>query len=196
MDEPLQILTAEPPLIAGNGFIVTGLVVVAAPQEFMTRNVIVSTPGATPVTTPPDTVALLLLVSHALYSASAAPLTLNVIDDDTHTEPVPLILPASGDSLTVIVAIVLSVPQPLVTTYFMVSLPGLTLVTVPVLLTVATEVLVLLQMPPGVVALSVALLPVHIVEAPVMTGAVRGELTVTVTLAVSEQLLALVPVTV
>ena len=156
----------------------------------------VSTPEATPVTTPPDTVALLLLASHALYRPPVVPLTLSVTEDDTHTESAPLILPAPGDELTVIAVIALSVPQLLVTTYFIVSTPPLTPVTNPVALTVARLVLVLPQAPPGNTSLSVVALPSHTTVAPVMAGTVSDEFTVTVTLEVSEQLLALLPVTV
>ena len=154
-----------------------------------------STPEVTPVTTPPDTVALALLTSHALYNAPAAPMLLSVIEDAAHTESAPLRLPASGDGLTMIVVVALSVPQLLVTVYVIVSLPAFTPVITPALLTVALSLLTL-HVPPAIPSISAVLLPEHTPVAPVIAGTAGIEPTVTVTLDASEQPLVLVPVTV
>ena len=170
MDEPLQILTADPALMEGNEFTVTGFIAVATPQEFMTRYIIVSTPGVTPVTTSPDTEALPLLVSHELYRIPDAPLTLRVIGDDTHTEPAPLILPASGNGLMVTENEVIAVPQTLVYEYSIVSTPALTPVTNK-LPEIAAFSLVADQVPPGVTSVKLTREPAHTSGIPVIVPA-------------------------
>ena len=73
----------------------------------------VSIPALSPFTSPePSTVAALLL---ALHAPPASPLLLKVSDDDTHTEPAPLILPAFGSGFTVIDVLALVVQPSLVT---------------------------------------------------------------------------------
>jgi hypothetical protein len=71
----------------------------------------VSTPAVVPETTPPATVALLLLALHAPPAAASV----NVIDEPTQTVDGPVMLPAFGNELTVMVFVAVAVPHPLVT---------------------------------------------------------------------------------
>ena len=70
----------------------------------------VSAPAVTPVTTPPETVALILLLLHV------PPVTpsVKVIAEPAHTLDAPVILPAFGVGFTVMVLVTVAVPQLLV----------------------------------------------------------------------------------
>ena len=71
-------------------------------------------PVATPVTTP---VALLMVATDTLLLLQVPPLTVevSVIDAPVHTVAGPLIVPADGDGLIVIVFVATAVPQLFVT---------------------------------------------------------------------------------
>src|SRR5450432_4164599 len=107
------------------------------------------------------------------------PLLVNVVADPAQTVRAPLIAPATGSGLTVISADAIEVPQLLVTVYFMVAVPDALPVTTPVELTVATAVLLLLQVPTLVLLLEyVAVARTHTVEAPLTVPAFGSGLTV------------------
>ena len=85
-----------------------------------------------------------------------------------------------GGLLTVIDFVALAVPQLLVTVYFMVAVPAATPVTTPVPeFTVATAVLLLLQLPPLVPLLvNVVVDPAQTVEEPLIVPAFGAAFTV------------------
>ena len=92
-------------------------------------------PAVTPVTTP----ALVIVATPVLedvhgLTAAGVPDPVNVVVDPTHTVNVPVIV---GCALTVIVTVL---EQPLLLVYVITVVPGLTPVTTPALLTVATPV--------------------------------------------------------
>lgn len=86
-------------------------VAVAVPHTLVTRYMIVSIPLVIPVTTPPVTDALVLLLLHT------PPVTAfeSVIVDPMHTPEGPVIVPAFGNGLTVIPFVAETVPHELVT---------------------------------------------------------------------------------
>ena len=98
IDEPAHTLV-NPDILPAYGSALTaiGFVATALPQELVTVYLIVSTPPDTPVTKPPDTVALPLLL---LHRPPAAP-SVSVIDAPWHTLEAPLIVPATGANCTV-----------------------------------------------------------------------------------------------
>lgn len=71
----------------------------------------VAVPGVIPVTVPPVTEAFVLLLLHTPPGA----ISVNVIEDPSHTLPGPLMVPASGNGLTVIILVATAVPHELVT---------------------------------------------------------------------------------
>jgi hypothetical protein len=166
IEEPAH--TVDKPVITpalGNAFIVTAFVAVAVPHPLVTAYIIVSMPGVTPVTTPPDTIAVALLALHVPPEAASV----NVIDEPIHTPDAPAIVPALGSGLIVTAFDVVVVPQPLVIAYMIVSVPAVTPVTTPVR-TVAVALLAL-QMPPEVASVNVIEEPAHTFDAPVITPA-------------------------
>lgn len=113
--------------------------------------VIIDTPSSTPVTIPPETVAL--PTSELLHDP--VPAAVNVTDDPSHTLLVPVI--AGAAALT---ATVLMLRQPLPNAYVMFVEPTVPPVTIPVPLpTDAIALLALLHVPPVTVLLSVIVVP-------------------------------------
>src|SRR5579872_4877649 len=144
---PAQIVSA--PNIApalGNGLTVIGCVATAEPQLPVVVYLIVSSPPATPVTTPP-----LLTVASPLLELQVPPgaRSVTVIVVPTHRLLGPNIVPAVRYAPIVTGLVVENVPQTSVTEYLIVSIPELTPVRKPVLVIVASA-LVTLQVPPGV----------------------------------------------
>ena len=124
----------------------------------------IAEPAVAPVTTPvvDTTVAIeVLLQLHVPLPAS-----LNVVDKPAQTVVFPII--AFGKGLTVTVLVVI---QPVPSIYVMVVVPGDTLVTTPEPegTMVATEVLLLLQVPPAVASLNVVIKPMQTLAKPVIT---------------------------
>ena len=68
-------------------------------------------PAKTPVTTPPVTIAVALLLLHTPPAAAS----LSVITDPAHTPEGPVMVPALGEELTVTNVVAAAVPQPLLT---------------------------------------------------------------------------------
>ena len=93
--------------------------------------------------------------------------------------------PTVGVVFTVTTAVVVAVPQLFVFENVMVVVPVLIPVTTPVLPTLATEVLLLAQVPPVVVSVSVMAEPTHTVAGPLMIPAVGAGSTVTLCTEVS-----------
>jgi len=145
-------------------------------------------PDDTPVTIPPDTVAIVVAV--LLHVPPAAADAVSVTVAPGHTFAVPLIDPPAGRPLTVTALVVMVLPQVLVSVYFMFDVPVVTPVTRPLALTVALLVALLVHAPPGSDAASTSVAPAHNVPAPVITAAVGTVFTVaTVVAAAVPQLL-------
>ena len=72
----------------------------------------VDVPADTPPTVPPLTVATPVLV--LLHMPPVAP-SLNAVVEPAHTVAVPVMVPATGNGLTVTTCVAATVPQPLVT---------------------------------------------------------------------------------
>ena len=68
-------------------------------------------PAVTPVTTPPATVAAVLLLLHTPPGTLSDKVALEL----THTPDAPVIVPAFGDAFTVTVFVVVASPHPLLT---------------------------------------------------------------------------------
>src|SRR5664279_3662476 len=109
--EPLQTLVA--PDIAGTtgvAFTVIDFVELTEPQVVVTVYLIVAVPAATPVTTPPLTVAIAaLLVLHTPPGVASE----SVIDEPLQTAAAPVIANTVGAALTVIIVLT-AVIHPLV----------------------------------------------------------------------------------
>lgn len=99
-------------------------------------------------------------------------------DEPIHTNAEPEMVPADVGGFTTTVCSVLAVPQPLETVYEIVTVPGLTPVTVPELLTVAKAVLLLLHVPPLPDPLRLSVAPWHTLPPPVIVPADGSGLTV------------------
>jgi hypothetical protein len=123
-------------------------------------------PALTPVTTPADTdaTAVLLLLHEPPLTASV-----RVIVDPGHTVAGPLMVPAEAPEVTVTVV----VTAPHDSMYVIIVVPEVIPDTTPLPEPmVATEVLLLLQVPPDTLLLSVLVVPVHTVVVPVIGDAV------------------------
>src|ERR1035437_1236341 len=84
----------------------------------------------------------------------------------------PEIVPADSMESTCTGTVTLIVPQPFVTTYLMTVVPATMPVIIPVLLTVATDGLLLVHTPPPTGSFNFAESPLHIVVIPVIVPAV------------------------
>ena len=100
-----------PAIGKGNGFTVMVFVADEDPHVFVTVYIILSIPATTPVTKPHETVAFVLLVLHA----PPATISVKAIDAPTHTLDSPVIMPAEGSVITVIVFIEVATPHEVVT---------------------------------------------------------------------------------
>ena len=143
----------------GAGPDVTLNVAVAVPQLLLTVYEIVLVPEATPVTTPARSIVIaagLLLVQvprpFAVVSESGAVELLQTVGE-------PVIVPATGNGLIVTAAVDTAEPQVVLSVYDIVAVPALTPVTTPAAFTVATTVLLLVQLPPDAVSVSVDVAP-------------------------------------
>ena len=162
----------------GDGLIVTVLLTVAAPQELITIYSIVSIPEDTPVTNPPDTMALPLVVLHKPPEEASA----KVIVEPVQTIDGPEIVPGLGNGFIVTRREAVAVPQTFVTEYFTVSTPADIPVTNPpetVAFALVTD-----HIPPGAISVKVVVAPVHIAEMPRIVPALGNGLIVTILLTV------------
>lgn len=120
-------------------------------------------PALTPVTAPPALI-VAMVISELLHVPPEGVPVSGVEVLPTQTEAGPVMV---GRLLTVTG----KVPkQPVGNVYVMITLPPLTPVTTPLLLTVALEVLELLHVPPGTDAKSAMVEPTQTVGGPVTTG--------------------------
>lgn len=140
-----------------------------------------SVPAATPVTTPlPSIVALAPDTDHTPVPVRSDKCRVS----PTHTLSEPTIAVTEGALRTVSAFDATAVPQPLVTLYVNVVAPGATVTMDPVVAPiVATAVLLLLQVPPSAVSVSVADVPGQIADGPETTPATGNGLTVIVEVA-------------
>ena len=100
-------------------------------------------------------------------------------------ELVPVIVPASGNELTVKVTAVLAVPQLLDTAYVIMAVPVLIALTTPIVLTVALLPL-LVHVPPVTEGINIDVPPGHAVVIPLMVPASGADKTLIVVVAVAE----------
>ena len=179
IDEPVH--TVDGPVIKPaltTVSIVMVFVAVDVQLMLVTVYIAVSTPAVTPVTTPPRTIACVLLILHAPPAAGSV----NVIEAPTQTLEGPLITPAFGDGFIVTVLVAMAVPQTLVTVYLIVSIPAVTPVTTPAV--TKAFALLALQVPPGAKSVNVMVLPVQTVPGPEMLPSSGNGFTVTAFVAV------------
>jgi hypothetical protein len=121
-------------------------VALAVPQLPVTVYDIVVVPDATPVTTP-DALTVATDAEEELHTPPPAVLARAVVDP-AQTVAVPVMVPAEGAALTVIVCVAVAVPPLPETVYEIVAEPGAIPVTTPVELTEAIPVADELQTPP------------------------------------------------
>jgi hypothetical protein len=159
---PIQIESRPVILTVGNGFIVTVCVAKEAHPVLVCVNVNVGAPLATPVTRPP-----LVTVAKALLLLAHVPPVVgeSVVVAPTHIAFAPVILTV-GFAFTVTVGVMDVQPVP-VWVNVNVAEPLATPVTTPALVTVATALLLLTQVPP-VVGDKVVVAPAHIALTPVI----------------------------
>jgi hypothetical protein len=181
---PVQILIV-PTGTDGSGLTLTVNVATAVPQVLVTEYDIVVTPAAIPVTMPvdaPTVPAAVALLDHAPPDT----LLLSVTVDAAQTAEVPVIVPATGDALTVITAFAL---QPEAVVYVIVVVPVARPLTIPEdVPMVATVGVLLVHVPPEGVLLRVVAVPVQILIVPVGTDGSGLTLTVNVATAVPQAL--------
>lgn len=130
-------------------------------------------PPPMPVTTADEDPIALTVATAALLLLQVPPdiVSVNVSDVPWQMVVTPVIKPGEGILFTVTVTVVNAVPQVPVTEYVIVVVPVSMPVTTPAEVIVATEVLLLLQLPPDTVAPSVVVVPTHAVVTPVMLPA-------------------------
>ena len=169
-DEPVQ--TVEGPVMApssGNGFTVTAFVAFVMPHAFVIVYLMVSTPADIPVTMPPIGMPLTvppITVACALLALQVPPfvLSVNIIEDPTHTLDGPVMLSTICSVSTLTIFIAVSVPHKLVTAYIIVSIPAEIPVTTPP--TTIARALLLVHVPPVVVSVNVMIEATHTLEGP------------------------------
>jgi uncharacterized MnhB-related membrane protein len=103
----------------------------------------------------------------------------SVIDELTHTEEAPVIVPAFGNGLIVIFFVTLAVPQLFVTVYEIVAVPAANPFTSPDVPIEAIVGALLVHEPPATALLKLRTDPTHTVDAPLMAPAFGNGLTVT-----------------
>lgn len=124
----------------------------------------ITDPALTPVTVPE----LFTEAMEALLVLHVPPLVVSTktVLKPAQTDEAPVILPAEGAALTVIDLVATAVPQIPVTEYEIVTVPAATGITIPPVLTVANDGLLLVQVPPDTELVRVIVVPVQAVEAP------------------------------
>jgi len=161
-----------PPLIAVLILLYTVTVLVAVPvhPEIFTEYVISDVPAATAVITPEEAPTVAIDEAELVHVPPVFVLVQFAIDP-THKGEVPVILCGmEDDTVTVFVAVF---TQPLtVTEYVIKDVPADTPVTTPEEFIVATPTFPLVQVPPGLVLVSVVVVPEQRVVVPVIVCAV------------------------
>ena len=120
-------------------------------------------PVVTPVTTPPETVAVPGL---ALDQLPPGARSVSVFTKPTHTVFVPVIVPETGNGFTDTGIDAYAVPQLLVIAYETKAVPAETPVTTPKVFTVSINGLELVQVPSETVSVIELAAPTHIVVVP------------------------------
>ena len=95
------------------------------------------------------------------------------------TTAIPVTVPALGDVLTVTTCVAAAVPQLLLTVYDIVVLPARIPLTTPVALTVPTEGVTLLQIPPAAASVKAVFAPAQTRAVPVIVPGLGNGFTVT-----------------
>ena len=143
-------------------------------------------PGVTPHTTPVDALTVptaVLLLLHVPVPPDAVVL-LKVIHDPAHTDAAPFIVPAIGDTFTVILVVVVTDPQKtLVSVKVIVVVPTAIPPTTPVadpIVPIPGLLLLQVPVPPDAVkSFSVIVEPTHTALRPLISPAVGDMFTVT-----------------
>ena len=149
------------------------------PQVFETVYLMVSTPAATPVTTPE--IFTEAMVAYTVLQLPPDDASFRLIVPPRHTEDGPLIGVTTGTVFTEMILVARALPQPAATAYIMVSIPLLIPVTTPVTgLTDDNVGKALVQVPPDGVSVMVMDAPIHTDEGP-MIGPADPVLFTTVT---------------
>ena len=186
----------------GDAITVTFIVVVADPQNTLVSvKIIFVTPALTPYNIPvtrsivPTAVLLLL---HVPVPPDAVA-SLKVIVNPEHTVAGPVMVPAAGDTFTVIFVVVVTVPQEtLVSVKVIIVVPALTPYTTPVVEPIVPTAMLLLlhvPVPPDAEAsFNVMVWPAHTEESPVIAPANGDAITVTFIVVVTAPQNALVSV--
>lgn len=133
-------------------------------------------PADTPVATPE-----LLMVAFVISEVLHTPLpvaSLKVPAAPVHIVDGPLTVPAPDSGLTVSIQVAVAVPQPLVTVYFMVSVPVDTPVTTPPPVMVAIVLKTLLHTPLPAASVRVTCEATHTLDEPAILPALGRALTV------------------
>src|SRR5665213_1461617 len=133
----------------------------------------VAEPAATPVTAPVIEFTVAAEVLLLLQLPPPLPLLVKAVVEPTHNVPEPLTMPEFGSAFTLTSDEALVAPQVFTTVYVIVALPVPTPVTTPVAeFTVATRLLLLLQVPPlAPLLVNVVIEPAHNVDEPFMEPA-------------------------
>ena len=188
--------TEDGPVIApalGDALTVILVVVITVPQlTLVSVNVIVVTPALTPYTTPvvePTVPTAVLLLLHVPVPPDAVASARGIVNP-VHTDEGPVIVPATGDAITVIFVVVVAEPQEtVVSVKVIIVVPALTPYKIPVTGSmVPTAVLLLLHVPvppDAEASLNVMLVPVHTNEEPDIAPALGDVTTVTFIVAVA-----------
>jgi hypothetical protein len=140
-------------------------------------------PAVTPVTVP--VVLTVAVVLALLLHTPPDAVSVRVMALPSQTERKPAIVPATGCGFTVTVRVARAVPQPLVTVYDILAVPATNAVITPVVLIVATAVLLLLHVPPVAVLENEVVSPAHTVAVPESVPATGNGLTVTICVSVA-----------
>lgn len=137
----------------------------------------VGVPAPVPVTMP---VALTLAIA-VLLLLHTPPVAVSdkVMEEPWQTTVGPDIGLTAAAGFIVMILVATAVPQLLVTLYFMVSVPVVSPVTVPVVFTVAIVVNTLLHVPPLVASVRVMVEPTHTAAAPAILPALAAAVTTT-----------------
>ncbi len=167
---------ADPVIVPAFGSVITEIdadaVAVPQPLSEVAVYIMLTLPIASPETTPVDALTVAKAVLLLLQVPLISPVLENAVEvPPTHTVAGPLTIPALANGFTIITAVTDNVVQLLVTEYVIVVEPAATPVTTPVeAFTVATAVLLLLQVPPASPVLVNGVVPfTHTVVDPLIT---------------------------
>jgi len=165
------------PVISGGVLLTVSVVVTKQPEGNV--YVMVVTPVCEPVSIP-DVATILAMELLLLLQVPPVVASLNKVASPTHTSETPVIIP--GKALTVTTTVAVQLPNE----YPIVAVPGDTPNTFPDMSTVATLVLLLLQLPPPMASVKKVVAPLHKATVPVIGSGPM--FTVTVVIAAQPEL--------